>query len=104
MGSFRFRRSVKILPGVRINFNLKSTSITFGGRGYKQTISTTGRKTKTVGIPGTGISYTETSKPSQEVKNDTERILGDFSLIGSLLLGSIGIILFSVVIAAIVMG
>lgn len=65
MGYLRFRRSVKILPGVRINLNKKSTSVTFGGKGAKYTVSSTGRRTSTVGIPGTGISYTETSKKKE---------------------------------------
>lgn len=103
MGSFRFRRSVKILPGVRVNFNLKSTSITFGGRGYKQTISTTGKKTKTVGIPGTGISYTETSKSSQVIKDDTEKILGGLYLLGKIMLCSIGFLFVIFLIADLVL-
>lgn len=59
--AFRFRRSVKILPGVRINFNKNSTSVTFGGKGFHHTISSTGKSTTSVGIPGTGISYSSSS-------------------------------------------
>src|SRR6266542_3789705 len=64
MGFFRFRRSIKILPGVRWNFGKKSTSVSFGPRGLKYTIGTQGSRT-TVGIPGTGLSYTQVhaSKP-----------------------------------------
>lgn len=57
---FRFRRSVKIAPGVKLNFGKKSTSVSFGGKGARYTVSSTGRKTATVGIPGTGISYSAT--------------------------------------------
>lgn len=57
---FRFRKSVKIAPGVKLNFGKKSTSVSFGGKGAHYTISSTGRKTSTVGIPGTGISYSST--------------------------------------------
>src|SRR5579872_1080832 len=60
MGFFRFRRSVKIAPGIRWNFGNKSTSFSFGPRGLKVTAGTRGVRT-TVGIPGTGISYTEQS-------------------------------------------
>lgn len=49
---FRFRRSKKILPGVRLNLNKNSASLSFGPRGLKRTISTTGRSTTSVGIPG----------------------------------------------------
>ena len=57
----RFRKSFKIAPGVRLNLNKKSTSVTFGGKGFHHTISSTGKKTTTVGVPGTGISYSKTS-------------------------------------------
>lgn len=56
---WRFHRSVKILPGVRLNFNKSSTSISLGGRGFHKAISSSGRVTNTVGIPGTGLYYTE---------------------------------------------
>lgn len=57
----RFRKSFKIAPGVKLNLNKKSTSVTFGGKGFHRTISSTGKKTTTVGVPGTGISYSKTS-------------------------------------------
>jgi Protein of unknown function (DUF4236) len=60
MGYFRFRRSIKLLPGVRWNIGKKSTSLSFGVRGAQYTVGTSGSRT-TVGIPGTGLSYTETS-------------------------------------------
>lgn len=57
----RFRKSFKVAPGVKLNLNKKSTSVTFGGKGAHYTVSSTGKKTKSVGIPGTGLYYTETS-------------------------------------------
>lgn len=57
----RYRKSIKIAPGVRLNINKKSASISVGGKGLRYTVNSNGRKTKTVGIPGTGISYSETS-------------------------------------------
>lgn len=66
---WRFRKSVKILPGVRLNLNTKSTSISVGGRGFHKTFSSTGRVTNTVGIPGTGIYYTETSGTGRRRQN-----------------------------------
>lgn len=53
----RFRKSFKLLPGVKINLNKKSAGITFGTRGAHYTINTSGRKTASVGLPGTGLSY-----------------------------------------------
>lgn len=31
--ALRFRKSVKILPGIRVNFGLKGTSLSVGARG-----------------------------------------------------------------------
>ena len=59
MGFFRFRRSIKLFPGVRWNFGKKSSSISIGVRGAHYTVGTRGSRT-TVGIPGTGLSYTST--------------------------------------------
>ena len=53
----RFRKSKKIAPGVRLNLSAKSASISIGPKGFKKTFSTSGRVTTTVGIPGTGLSY-----------------------------------------------
>lgn len=57
---FRFRKSVKICKGVRVNFNKNSVGLSIGGRGYGYTINSKGRRTAHVGIPGTGLSYSET--------------------------------------------
>lgn len=59
--SLRFRKSFKIAPGVKLNLNKKSTSVTFGGKGFHHTISSSGRKTTSVGIPGTGLYYQDVS-------------------------------------------
>lgn len=55
----RFRKSKKILPGVRLNLNKGSMSVTVGPKGLKKTFSTNGKTTTTVGLPGTGIYYTD---------------------------------------------
>lgn len=70
--AIRFRKSIKILPGVRININKNSSSISFGGKGFRHTVSTTGRNTTTVGIPGTGLSYSKTHKGNQPAAQEPE--------------------------------
>lgn len=57
----RFRRSVKICKGVRLNFNKNSWGISVGGRGYGYSFNSKGRQTKHIGIPGTGLSYVTSS-------------------------------------------
>ena len=48
-----FRRSIRILPGVRINLTGRSWSITIGPRnGPKRTWSSTGRVTTSMDLPG----------------------------------------------------
>ena len=66
----RYRKSIKILPGVRVNFGLKSTSISLGGRGFRTTYSSTGRVTRSVGIPGTGLSYVTTETRGRNRQNN----------------------------------
>ena len=61
MGYFRFRRSFKILPGLRWNIGKKSSSVSLGGRGFHYTIGSSGART-TVGLPGTGLSYTSVNR------------------------------------------
>jgi hypothetical protein len=59
---FRFRKQIKLAPGVKLNLNKDSASVSVGTKGLSQTYSTTGKKTTTVGIPGSGISYSSVEK------------------------------------------
>lgn len=58
----RVKKSIKIAPGVKVNLGKKSAGITLGGKGFHYTVNSSGRKTTTVGIPGTGLSYSSTSR------------------------------------------
>lgn len=62
MGYFRFRKSISILPGVRINLGKRGVSVSAGVRGAHVTFGGRGGTRATVGIPGTGVSYSETFK------------------------------------------
>lgn len=56
----RFRRSIKLAPGIKINIGKTGvSSITAGIRGANATIGKKGTSIN-VGIPGTGLSYRET--------------------------------------------
>ncbi|MER9050229.1 DUF4236 domain-containing protein [Mesorhizobium sp. M0923] len=57
--AFRFRKSIKIAPGVRINLSAKSASVRVGPKGVGYTVSTTGKKRLSATIPGTGLSYSK---------------------------------------------
>ena len=56
----RFRKSISILPGVKINFGKTGASISAGVPGFRKTIHTSGKVTTSLGIPGTGIYYVDT--------------------------------------------
>lgn len=58
----RFRKSVTLCKGVKLNFGKSGMSISVGGKGYRKTINTKGQVTTSIGIPGTGIYYTDTKK------------------------------------------
>ena len=53
---FRFRKTIKLFPGVKINLSKSGISTTIGGRGASVNIGRSGTRA-TVGLPGTGISY-----------------------------------------------
>ena len=55
---FRFHRSIRLLPGLRLNLSKSGVSTSIGTRGAWLTFGKRGTRS-TVGIPGTGISYTE---------------------------------------------
>lgn len=57
---FRARRSIKIVPGVRLNISAKSIGVSAGVKGARVSVNSSGRVTRTVGIPGTGISHVST--------------------------------------------
>lgn len=57
----RFRKSVKICKGVRVNFGKSGASLSVGTKGCRYSMHTSGRRTASVGIPGTGLYYTQSS-------------------------------------------
>jgi hypothetical protein len=54
---FRFRRTMQIVPGLRLNFSRSGPSVSFGPRGLHYTVGMKGTRA-TIGIPGSGLSWT----------------------------------------------
>jgi hypothetical protein len=54
---FRFRKSFKVMPGIRFNLSARGASMSLGRRGATLNLSKRGASA-TFGIPGTGLSYT----------------------------------------------
>lgn len=57
---FRMRKSFTVMPGVRMTFSPHGVSTSFGVTGARVTYSSRGRVTRTLGVPGTGMSYVTT--------------------------------------------
>ena len=57
------RRSMKIAPGVRVNFSNRGLGVSVGTRGVHVSSSATGRQTFSAGIPGTGVRYRTSLNP-----------------------------------------
>jgi hypothetical protein len=73
----RVRRSVKLFSGVRLNLSKGGPSLSVGGRGVTQNFSTRGTRT-TFSLPGTGVSYTTTSRKGRNA--------GGGSLLGAIVI------------------
>jgi hypothetical protein len=52
----RFRKTLKIAPGLRINLARRGASISVGGKGLTYNINKNGTRS-TAGLPGSGLSY-----------------------------------------------
>lgn len=56
----RFRKSIKIVPGVRLNIGKKSVGVSAGVKGYRKSINSSGRVTTSIGTPVAGVSCVKT--------------------------------------------
>ena len=60
---FRFRKSFKLVPGIRVNLSKRGASLSLGGRGFTTNLSSRGVR-QTFSLPGTGMSWSKTSRGS----------------------------------------
>jgi hypothetical protein len=65
--AIRFRKSIKVAPGLKLNISKSGVSASVGRNGLTANLSKRGTRT-TVGIPGTGLSASKLHKaqPSSE--------------------------------------
>lgn len=68
----RFRKSISIIPGVKLNFGKSGMSVSTGVPGFRKTFHTSGRVTTSVGIPGTGLSYVTTENKNRTSRNQRQ--------------------------------
>lgn len=57
MGSLRFRRSVRVAPGLRFTVSKTGVGLSAGPRGARMSVHSRGVTTRSVGIPGTGLHW-----------------------------------------------
>ena len=79
----RFRKSISLGKGIRLNFGKSGASISVGRKGYRKTINTKGQVTTTIGIPGTGIYYTDKkslkkSDSSRSISNRSQKVTDNY--------------------------
>ena len=67
--SLRYRKSIKIAPGLKLNVTKTGLGMTVGGKGAHYSVHTGGRRTTSVGIPGTGLYYQNRTSGSSRRKS-----------------------------------
>jgi TM2 domain-containing membrane protein YozV len=68
----RFNKRIKIADGMTLNLNKKSVGVSVGGKGAKYTINSKGKRTSTVGLPGTGLYYSKSSGSGSSKQHTTQ--------------------------------
>lgn len=66
----RFHKSIKLGKLLKLNINKNSISFSAGVKGAHVTMNNKGRKTASVGIPGTGLSYQHTLESETDYKKN----------------------------------
>ncbi|MFA5551625.1 MAG: DUF4236 domain-containing protein [Trueperaceae bacterium] len=90
----RFRKRVKIARGVTLNVGKTSVGVRVGGRGYGVSTNTKTGTRATVGLPGTGLSYSK--KVSSAPKGTDPDPEAQVMAIGCLI--TLGVIIFLAII------
>jgi hypothetical protein len=76
----RFRRSIRLAPGMRINLSKSLPSLSFGRSGATLNTNAHGIRT-TVGVPGSGLSYsTNRMRWRQAVRGSAVRTLAEATI------------------------
>jgi Protein of unknown function (DUF4236) len=77
-----FRKSKKLIPGVRLNLTKRGVGISFGVKGLRFSSSTTGTRRLSANIPGTGLYYRKNLKKKSNTQpgnlNDVSNVQDAF--------------------------
>jgi hypothetical protein len=58
---FRVYKSVRLGKGVRLNLSKTGVGLSGGVKGARYSVHSSGRRTTSVGVPGSGVSYRKTT-------------------------------------------
>lgn len=77
--ALRFRKSVKLLPGLKLNITKHGlSSLSVGGKGLTYNIGRKGTRT-TGGIPGSGLSYSDYQSYKQPPETQIDPETGEIT-------------------------
>ena len=65
----RMRKSIKLGPGVRLNVSHRGAGVRVGTRGAGVSVNTSGRRTASVGVPGSGLGYSKSWSNSTRARS-----------------------------------
>jgi len=68
--SLRFRRLLKIAPGLKLVVSKKGLGLNLGVRGAHASVNTRGQVTRSIGIPGTGLSNVKRTRLKTSTKGN----------------------------------
>lgn len=71
---FRYRKSINLGGGFRVNLSKSGIGYSWGVKGYRVTKTATGSTRTTVSIPGTGISYVHETNGKQKAASQQEPV------------------------------
>lgn len=74
---FNFRKRIRLGKLFNLNIGKSGASISFGGKGFRQSISTRGNARTTFSLPGTGLSYSKTLSAKKLFKKTGNRSVFD---------------------------
>jgi len=83
----RFRKSVRLLPGVKINLSKSGISTSVGKSGATVNIGRRGVR-GTVGMPGTGLSYSTTLAKGGKGARGRPRISWAFIIVVAIIIAA----------------
>lgn len=72
---FRYRKSINLGGGFRVNLSKNGIGYSWGVKGYRITKTADGRTRHTASIPGTGISYVEEHRSGTQRSNAAQKVV-----------------------------